>query len=410
SFDTIEASKVIEANEKLYINRADGFIGTSLKKDEFVSNCSNIDDVIIFYRDGTYKVTRVQEKVFVGETARSKAEKKKAEIIHIAVFKRNDTRTIYNLVYRDGKDGQYFIKRFNVTSITHDREYDVTTGAAGSKVLYFTANPNGEAEVIKVTLKPNGKLKKILFDRDFSEIMVKGKQSRGNLLTKNEIHKITLKSQGGSTLGGRQVWFDHDVQRLNYDNRGEYLGEFHSDDSILVVLTNGEFYTTNFDVNNHYEQNILRIEKFDEQKVWTAVLFDADQQGFPYIKRFTMERTSANRHQSFIGENPKTELLLVTDTVYPRILVTHGGADSFREPIEIDAEQFIGAKSFKAKGKRITTLEVASIEELEPTRFPAPKEDDAPADTDVPTPEEETDENPNDVRDELIGQLHFDLE
>jgi topoisomerase-4 subunit A len=206
------------------------------------------------------------------------------------------------------------------------------------------------------------------------------------------------------------VWFDHDVQRLNYDNRGEYLGEFHSDDSILVVLTNGEFYTTNFDVNNHYEQNILRIEKFDEQKVWTAVLFDADQQGFPYIKRFTMERTSSSRHQSFVGENPKTELLLVTDTVYPRILVTHGGADSFREPIEIDAEQFIGAKSFKAKGKRITTLEVASVEELEPTRFPAPKEEDVPADTDVPTPEEETDENPNDVRDELIGQLHFDLE
>lgn len=410
SFDTIEASKVIEANEKLYINRTDGFIGTSLKKDEFVSNCSNIDDVIIFYRDGTYKVTRVQEKVFVGETSRSKTEKKKAEIIHIAVFKRNDTRTIYNVVYRDGKDGQYFIKRFNVTSITHDREYDLTTGAAGSKVIYFTANPNGEAEVIKVTLKPNGKLKKILFDRDFSEIMVKGKQSRGNLLTKNEIHKITLKSQGGSTLGGRQVWFDHDVQRLNYDNRGAYLGEFHSDDCILVVLTNGEFYTTNFDLNNHYEQNILRIEKFDDQKVWTAVLFDADQQGFPYIKRFTMERTSSSRHQSFIGENPKTELLLVTDTVYPRILVTHGGVDAFREPVEIDAEQFIGTKSYKAKGKRITTLEVARIEELEPTRFPEPQETPEPEETEDITPEEIIDENPNDVRDELIGQLHFDLE
>ena len=302
------------------------------------------------------------------------------------------------------------MKRFAVTGVARDKEYDLTQGKAGSRVMYFTANPNGEAEVIKVTLKPNDKLKKILFDRDFSEIMVKGKQSRGNLLTKNEIHKITLKSQGGSTLGGRQVWFDHDVQRLNYDNRGAYLGEFHSDDCILVVLTNGEFYTTNFDLNNHYEQNILRIEKFDDQKVWTAVLFDADQQGFPYIKRFTMERTSSSRHQSFIGENPKTELLLVTDTVYPRILVTHGGVDAFREPVEIDAEQFIGTKSYKAKGKRITTLEVARIEELEPTRFPESQETPEPDETEDITPEEIIEENPNDVRDELIGQLHFDLE
>jgi topoisomerase-4 subunit A len=205
------------------------------------------------------------------------------------------------------------------------------------------------------------------------------------------------------------VWFDHDVQRLNYDNRGDYLGEFHSDDLILVVLKNGEFYTTNFDINNHYEQNILRIEKFDEQKVWTAVLFDADQQGFPYIKRFTMERTSSSRHFSFIGENPKSELLLLSDITYPRILVTHGGVDSFREPVEIDAEQFIGTKSFKAKGKRITTLEVAEVKELEPLRFPEPKDEEV---GEEPEELEETDddENPNDVRDALIGQLHFDLE
>ena len=401
SFDTIEAAKVIEANEKLYINRTDGFIGTSLKKDEFVSNCSNIDDVIIFYRDGTYKVTRVQEKVFVGETERSKQEKKKAEIIHIAVFKKSDARTIYNVVYRDGKNGPYYIKRFNVTSMTHDREYDLTTGEAGSRVLYFTANPNGEAEIIKITLKPNPKLKKIIFDRDFSEILVKGRQSRGNLLTKNDIHRVILKSQGGSTLGGRKVWFDHDVQRLNYDERGDYLGEFHSDDLVLVILKNGEFYTTNFDVNNHYEPNILRIEKFDESKVWTAMLKDADQQGFLYIKRFTLERTTGSRHLSLVGENAKSELLILSDITYPRMLVTYGGAENFREPLEIDAEQFIGVKSFKAKGKRVTTLTIEKVEELEPLRFPEPEEE-------TPTPSEADDDtaaNTEDLMDENTGQL-----
>ena len=403
SFDTIEAAKVIEANEKLYINRADGFIGTSLKKDEFVSNCSNIDDVIIFYRDGTYKVTRVQEKVFVGETEKSKQEKRKAEIIHIAVFKKNDARTIYNVVYRDGKTGPYYIKRFNVTSITHDREYDVTTGEPGSRVNYFTANPNGEAEVIKVTLKPNPKIKKIFFDKDFSEILVKGRQSRGNLLTKNDIYRLTLKSQGGSTLGGRKVWFDHDVQRLNYDERGEYLGEFHSDDLVLVILKNGEFYTTNFDPNNHYETDLLRIEKFDESKVWTAMLFDADQQGFLYVKRFTLERTTGTRHQSMIGENQNTELLLLTDTVYPRLLVSYGGAESFRDPLEIDAEQFIGVKSYKAKGKRVTTLTIDRVEELEPLRFPEPQEEQ-PVQANIEQPNELVDEDGN-IIDENTGQM-----
>ena len=406
SFDTIEAAKVIEANEKLYINRTDGFIGTSLKKDEFVSNCSNIDDVIIFYRDGTYKVTRVQEKVFVGETERSKQEKKKAEIIHIAVFKKNDARTIYNAVYRDGKNGPYYIKRFNVTSMTHDREYDLTTGEAGSRVLYFTANPNGEAEIIKITLKPNPKLKKIIFDRDFSEILVKGRQSRGNLLTKNDIHRVILKSQGGSTLGGRKVWFDHDVQRLNYDERGDYLGEFHSDDLVLVILKNGEFYTTNFDVNNHYEPNILRIEKFDESKVWTAVLNDADQQGFLYIKRFTLERTTGSRHLSLIGENSKSELLILSDIAYPRMLVTYGGAENFREPLEIDAEQFIGVKSFKAKGKRITTLTIEKVEELEPLRFPEPEEEEPATNAD----NEDEKADPNEIIDEDTGQFKIQFD
>ena len=375
SFDNIEATKVIEATEKLFIDRENGFMGTSLKKDEFVQNCSPIDDVILFYRDGTYKVTRVQEKVFVGETERSRQErKKKVEIIHIAIFKKGDTRTIYNVVYRDGATNSCFIKRFNVTAITHDREYDLTTGTPGSRVLYFTANPNGEAETVKVTFRPNPKLKRISFDKDFGEILVKGRQSRGNLLTRLDVHKITLKAHGASTLGGRQVWFDHDVCRLNYDGRGQLLGEFHSGDLVLVVLDDGRFYTTNFDVNNHYEPSgILRIEKFSEQKVWSAVLFDASQQGFPYVKRFTLKRAPQQRPLSFMGENAASRFVLLTDAAYPRLRITFGGADSFRDPLEVEVADFIGCKSFKAKGKRLTTCAVERIEELEPLRQPEPE-------------------------------------
>ncbi len=408
SFDTIEATKVIEANEKLYINRAEGFMGTGLKKDEFVENCSPIDDVIIFYRDGTCKVTRVQDKVFIGETERSKAERRKAEVIHIAVFKKNDKRTIYNVVYRDGKTGPHYIKRFNVTAITHDREYDITTGEPGSRIVYFTANQNGEAEVIKVTLKPNPKLRRIFFDKDFGEILVKGRQSKGNLLTKLEVHRVTLKAHGASTLGGRKVWFDHDVQRLNYDERGQYLGEFHTDDLVQVILQNGDFYTTNFDPNNHYEATgILRVEKFDEQKVWTAALFDADQQGFAYVKRFTLERATQTRPLNLLGDNPQSRLILLTDTVYPRLLLTYGGADAFREALEIDAESYIGVKSFKAKGKRLTTCAVEKVEELEPLRMP--EAIDKPVDTEETessnTPQEPVqEESREDILDEITGQ------
>ncbi len=409
SFDTIEAAKVVEANEKLYVNRADGFMGTSLKKDEFVENCSNIDDVIIFYRDGTYKVTRVAEKVYIGETERSKAEKKKAEIVHIAVFKKNDQRTVYNVAYRDGKDGAYYVKRFNVTSITHDREYDVTQGAPGSKIHYFTANPNGEAEVIKVTLKPNPKLRRIFFEKSFSELAVKGRGSRGNLLTRLDVHKITLKSHGASTLGGRKVWFDYDVQRLNFDERGDYLGEFHSDDMVLVVLDNGDFYTTNFDPNNHYESTgLMRVEKFDETKVWTAVLYDADNDNNLYIKRFNFERASQTRHQNFMGDNPNCKFVALTDQAYPRFQVSFAAPDDFREPLVVDAEEFIAVKGFKAKGKRMTTFNVAKVEELEPTRFPEPPaetndsvEEDDELQQDTPTPAQ----TETDIMDDLTGQL-----
>ena len=407
NFDTIQAATVAEANQKLYINRADGFIGTSLKKDEYVCNCSDIDDVILFYRDGTYKVVKVTDKLFVGETEKSKKEKRKAEILHIAVFKKNDARTIYNVCYKDGATGVTFIKRFNVTTVTRDREYDATSGTPKSRITYFSANANGEAEIIKVTLKPHEKIKKLTFDKDFSEIAIKGRASRGNQLTKNEVFRIQLKAHGGSTLGGRKVWFDRDVQRLNYDEHGEYLGEFHNDDQILVILDNGDYYVSNFDVNNHYEQNIVRIEKYDKSKVWTAVLWDADNQNLPYIKRFLMD--ASTRKQNYLGENPDSRQILLTDTVYPRLLLKFADNGVERPDEEIDAEQFIAVKGFKAKGKRITTFPLASVTELEPLRVPEPEEQEGSDDGDGGDAQEVVDpdegKSDSDIRDEITGQL-----
>ena len=400
NFDTIEVTKVVEANRKLYINRQEGFVGTGLKKDELVCNCSDLDDIIIFYRDGKFKVTKVAEKIFVGKN-----------ILHVQVFKKNDTRTIYNCVYRDGKMGPYYIKRFNITAMTRDKMYDLTQGKPGSRVVYFTANPNGEAEIIKVTLEPDPKRKKqnIFMEKDFSEVLIKGRAAKGNLLTRKNIHRIGLKSHGHSTLGGRKVWFDPDVNRINYEEHGRFLGEFSDTESILVVLDNGEFYITNFDANNHYEPNILRLEKWDEAKVWTAVLHDADNGGMPYLKRFTMDATK--RHQNFLGENPDSRLILLTDKTYPRILVTYGGVDALRPQEEIDAESFVGQKSFKAKGKRLTNWTVERIEELEPLRHPEPEEQaDEPAEG-TSTPQEEENLDPDkgksqqQVIDEITGQL-----
>lgn len=395
NFDTIEAAKVVEANEKLYINREEGFIGTALKKDEFIANCSDLDDVIIFYRDGRYLITPVAEKKFIGKN-----------ILYINIFKKNDKRTIYNAVYRDGKEGIHYMKRFAVTSVTRDREYDLTQGTPGSRVVYFTANPNGEAEVIKVTLKPNPRIRKITFEKDFSEIAIKGRQAMGVILSKYDVHKIALKQKGGSTLGGRKVWFDRDVLRLNYDGRGEYLGEFQSEDSILVILNNGEFYTTNFDLSNHYEDNVQIVEKYDPNKVWSAVLYDADQQNYPYLKRFCFE--AGSRKQNYLGDNKESKLIILTDEYYPRLEVIFGGHDSFREKLIIDADEFIAVKGFKAKGKRISTFNIEAINELEPVRFPEEKQEANEGD-------DETDEIENldpdngksedDIIDEITGQM-----
>lgn len=392
NFDTIDSTKVIEANEKLYINREEGFIGTSLKKDEFLANCSNLDDVILFFRDGRYIITPVADKKFVGKN-----------ILYANVFKKNDKRTIYNVCYRDGKDGTTYIKRFAVTSIVRDREYDVTQGTPDSKIMYFSANPNGEAEIIKVTLKPNPRIRKIIFEEDFSRIGIKGRQAIGNMLTRNPVHKITLKQRGGSTLGGRKVWFDRDVLRLNYDGRGEFLGEYQSDELILVVLNNGDFYTTNFDVNNHYEDGIRIMEKFDPNKVWTAVLYDADQQNYPYIKRFCFE--AGSRKQNYLGDNKNSKLILLTDEYYPRLEVVFGGHDSFREPMVIEADEFIAVKGFKAKGKRLTTYTIDTINELAPTRQPEPQPVAEEPEEEPENLDPDQDKSEGDILDELTGQM-----
>ena len=394
NFDTIEAAKVVEANEKLYINREEGFIGTSLKKDEFVACCSDIDDVIIFYRDGRYMVTPVADKKFVGKN-----------VIYVNVFKKNDKRTIYNVAYRDGAEGTHYIKRFAVTSIVRDREYDVTQGKPDSRISYFSANPNGEAEIIKVTLKPNPRVRRIIFERDFSEVTIRSRQSQGIILTRLPVHKIVLKQRGGSTLGGRKVWFDRDVLRLNYDGRGEYLGEFQSDDNILVVLNTGEFYTSNFDLSNHYEDNVSIVEKFDPNKIWTVALYDADQQNYPYLKRFCFEATT--RKQNYLGENKHNRLILMTDEYYPRLEIIFGGHDSFRDPVVVDAEEFIAVKGFKAKGKRLTTYTVETINELEPTRFPDPPQNNEEDDTgeEPENLDPDSDKTENDILDEMTGQM-----
>ena len=361
-FDNIVATKVAEANEKLYINRADGFIGTGLKKDEFVCPCSDIDDIIIFYKDGKYKVIHVADKIYVGKN-----------VIHVSVFKRNDSRTIYNVLYQDGKGGTVFMKRFAVTGITRDREYDLTQGKPGSKVLWFSANPNGEAEVLRISLKPKFRLKVLHFDVDLGTLQIKGKQTRGNIVTKNEVARISLKERGASTLGDREVWFDPDILRINYEGHGRSLGLFGGEDRILVIMRSGEFYTTTSEATNHYDEGILRIEKFDAGKVWTAIVDDADQ-GYLYIKRCTLEDNT--KRQRMIGENPESKLLMISDEVFPRFRVTFGGDDAEREPMEIDAEEFIGAKSFKAKGKRVSNFTVANIEEIEPREVPEPETPD----------------------------------
>lgn len=393
NFENIAAATVAEANEKLYINREEGFIGTSLKKDEYLCTCSSLDDIIIIYKDGTYKVTKVQEKLSVGKN-----------VLYVNVFKK-DARTIYNVIYQDGKGGPYYMKRFNITGITRDRDYNITQGTKGSKIVWFSANPNGEAEVVKVTLKPIPRLKKLFIDVDFSELSIKGRGARGNLVTRNEVHRFSLKEKGKSTLGGRKVWFDPDILRLNYDARGNYLGEFGPDDLVLVILKNGEYYTSSFDASNHYDDNILRLEKYRPKHVWTAIVRDADQQNYPYLKRFTFEPSA--KKQSFIGDNKKSELLWLSDNPGARFELNFSEPDTFRGPVEIHSHEFIAVKSFRAKGKRLTTYPLDSIKELEPDEIEEPEDEimEGPVtETDEPVIDEDDGKSEEEVRDEILGQ------
>ena len=354
NFANINIKTVVEANEKLYINRAEGFIGTSLKKDEFLCNCSNIDDVIIFYKDGKYKIVKVADKVYVGK-----------DIIHIDIYRKNDNRTIYNAIYRDGKGGIYYMKRFAVTGVARDKEYDLTQGTAGSRVMYFTANPNGEAEVIRVVLKPALHLKKLEVIKDLSELAIKSRTARGNVLTKYDVKSITLKQKGHSTLGGRKVWFDPDILRLNYDGQGMYLGEFLEDDRILVITNNGGYYLTNFELTAHFDQNIWRIEKFDSEKVWSLAMWNADL-GYYYGKRFVLDAQA--KLQNMLGENSDSKMTVLTDRDEAVFKITF--ADETKLPMEVVMSEFIEAKSPKAKGKRFSMLDIAKIEDI----TPAPEE------------------------------------
>ena len=356
NFGTIEVTKVAELDAKLYINREEGFFGTALKDAEFVCNCSTLDEVIIIFRSGKYFVGKVEDKKFYGNE----------EVIYINRYQRNDERTIYNVIYRDGKGGSVYAKRFNVLSVIRDRTYDLTRGKDGSRVLYFSANGNGEAEKVAVKLKiRNARQRLFQFEKDFSDIPIKSRSSVGLLVTKAEVHSVSLLSKGFSTLGGRDVWFDRDVLRLNYNEQGEYLGSFHARDRILIVLSSGECYTTDFSDSIHIEENLLRIEKNEPRKIWTAVYYDADQK-YHYIKRFSIEEDQ--KRENILGENPKNELLLLTDTYYPRLLIGRQEKGGELRTTEIDVEEFALVKSVRARGKRIASYLIDQVEELPPLK------------------------------------------
>ncbi len=349
---SIEATKVVVANQKLYMNARDGFIGTGLRKDEYLCDCSDIDDIIVFLKNGTYTITRVSDKQFVGK-----------DIIHAAVFKRNDSRTIYNVVYFDGNSGNVMMKRAPVTGITRDKQYNIAKEHPQTKILYFSANPNGEAEVIRVHLRPRPRLKNPVFEYDFAELAIKGRGAMGNILTKFAVQKIVMKEKGISTLGGRKIWFDGDVMRLNVDARGLYLGEFSGEDRILVITKSGYFRTASSDLSNHFEDDLLIIEKFREGKIWSAAYFDAEQ-NYYYLKRFQIE--PAAKPIRFIGEHHGSRLIRITEVEYPRLEIKFGGRNRDRKPEIIEVAEFIGVKSYKARGKRLSNYEVKVIEELEP--------------------------------------------
>ncbi len=382
NFDNIQAASVAVANQKLYVNREEGFIGTALKKDEYVTECSDIDDIIVFRKNGTFTVTKVATKVFVGK-----------DIIHVDVFKKNDDRTVYNMIYRDGTRGKYYVKRFSVLGVTRDKEYDLTAGTEGSKVIYFTANPNGEAEIVKVHLRPKPKMKKTSFDFDFSTLAIKGRNSRGNILWKNPIKSITKREEGVSTLGARDIWYDETVRRLNTDERGKYIGAFKADDKILTILSTGEFKLTSYDLSTHFDDEMIFIEKFDPKKIVTAVYFDGEQKKY-YLKRFQIPESSVvNKKYGFIPETKGSKLVEFSLDYLPRVeMELKSGKNNEIEFEIVPAADFIAVKSYKAKGKRLTTKEVKKIKFIEPLPY-TPPDNEEENNEEEEKPEDEVMEN-----------------
>ncbi len=380
-FDKVEASKVALANVKLYMNREDGFVGTGLRKDEFVCDCSDLDEIIVFREDGKFNVSKVAEKTFVGKG-----------ILHAQVFKKNDERTVYNMIYRDGESGTSYIKRFSVLGVTREKEYDLTKGTKGSKTLYFTPNPNGEAEIVNVQLKPHSKLKKLQFDIDFAEHAIKGRSSMGNIVTKYPVKKVVLKSKGVSTLSGRKIWYDEILKRLNVDSRGKYLGEFDGDDRILTVDKNGVYELSSFELSNHFDDHILLMEKYNPEKIFTAVYLEG-KSGSHYLKRFVFENTSIGKKSSIISDEPGSKLILLTGIQKPKVtLEVLKGKSKILETAELDLAGTIEVKGMKALGNRLSAHEVKSVVlnapselEQEEVIIPAPDSPDSESDeTDLP--------------------------
>ena len=359
-FESIAVTKVVSNNAKLYANKEEGFVGIALKKEdnaEFICDCSDLSEIIVIHKDGKYKVTKVSEKAFFGK-----------DILYVGIFDRNDQRTIYNVIYRDGKSSVSYAKRFAITSVTRDKEYDITMGTPGSQILWFTVNHNGEAETVKIYYRQRAKLKKLIDEYDFSQLLIKGRASRGNLVSKNAIQKIQLKSKGVSTIGGKDIWFDEDIQRLNEDGRGLHLGQFNTGDHILVICKDGTYYTTSFDLSNRYQGDILKIEKLDTGKTYTALYYDKAVTSF-YVKRFSLE-ISENTSVSFISEAKGSYLVEISDDKHPQFEITFGGKHEHREAELVDAEEFIGKKGIQAKGKRVSAMDVKSVKFVEPLHKP----------------------------------------
>ncbi len=358
SFETITATKVVNNNAKLYANLEEGFVGIGLKKDdegEFICDCSDMSEIIVIGKDGKYRITKVSDKAFFGK-----------DLLYVGIFNRGDSRTIYNVIYRDGKTSIYYAKRFAITSITRDKEYDITQGKPGSTIVWFSANHNGEAETVKLYFRPRPKLKKLNAEYDFSELSIKGKISRGNLVTKNTIQRIVLKNKGISTIGGKDIWFDNDVNRLNEDGRGEYLGEFSGNDRIIAIFKDGTYCTTSYDMSNRYQGELLRIEKYDENKVYAALYFDGSNF---YIKRFSFP-INDNAPAEFIPHGKGTYLADFSADKHPQFMVTFTGRQEHREPEKFDAEEFIAKKGINAKGNRCHRYDVLKVEFIEPLEKP----------------------------------------